>query len=135
MAASLTPTSAPCNLRSRGPGRVRMSGSNEARGDDGPPKGSSVPDICSRKRRGPINSPKADVLSTVGIGSKLNVDVRIVGSTEILVVETPDGRAAGSLTFVGYVEIIRCIVDHGYAYGATILNVSGGVYEVVVERA
>lgn len=51
----------------------------------------------------------------------------------MLVVKDSAGRSAGSLTFLGYLELIDCIRIRGVRYQATILSVSGGVYEVRVE--
>jgi hypothetical protein len=50
-----------------------------------------------------------------------------------LTVTDASGVPAGSLTFVGYLEIIDCIENRGFIYKATITNVSGGSYEVKVE--
>lgn len=50
----------------------------------------------------------------------------------MLVVRSPGGAVAGSLTFNGYLEIIQCI-GRGYNYEAVILGVLGGVYEVKVQ--
>jgi hypothetical protein len=51
----------------------------------------------------------------------------------ILVVKSLAGVPAGSLTFVGYLELIDCIRFRGFSYHATILSIAGGVYEVRVE--
>jgi hypothetical protein len=113
-----------------------MTGSNSSR-DDGPSTGSGAKvggqDPCRKTRRGPINSPKAAVLAPLSVGSVLSVDVVLSGSTPVLVVKTAGGAVAGSLTFVGYLEIIDCITTRGFKYEATIVNISGGVHEVRVE--
>ena len=112
-----------------------MSGSNGSR-DDSPGSGSSVgsgTDPCQKTRRGPINSPKAAVLSKRAVGSVLKVDVQMSGAAPILVVQDSSGAPAGSLTFLGYLEIIDCIQNRGVTYKATIINISGGVYEIRVE--
>lgn len=113
-----------------------MSGSNGSR-DDAPGAGGSVitggSDPCQKTRRGPINSPKVAVLSKLSVGSVLRVDVQMSGATPILVVFDSTGAAAGSLTFIGYLEVIDCIQNRGVSYKATIINVAGGVYEVRVE--
>ena len=83
-------------------------------------------------RRGPINSPKAAVLAAHKVGGRLDVDVDKTGVAPVLVVKSPAGAVAGSLTFNGYLEIIQCI-SSGYSYEAIILSVSGGVFEVRVE--
>jgi hypothetical protein len=113
-----------------------MTGSSGSR-DDSLSSSSAVggqnSDPCLRVRRGPINSPKAAVLSSLPVGSILGVDVGGSGSAPILVVTDSRGAAAGSLTFIGYLEIIDCIQNRGVNYKATIINISGGVYEVRVE--
>jgi len=113
-----------------------MSGSNGTR-DDSPSLGGGHTvggaDPCQKKRRGPINSPKAPVLSRLSVGSVLNVDVHMLGSTPVLVVIDSVGGLAGSLTFIGYLEVIDCIQNRGVTYTATIINIAGGVYEVSVE--
>jgi hypothetical protein len=43
------------------------------------------------------------------------------------------GAAAGSLTFVGYLELVACIENRGFTYQATIVNIAGGAYEVRVD--
>lgn len=54
------------------------------------------------------------------------------GVRPILVV-SKNGNIAGSLTFVGYLDVIDCILNHGYSYRAVIENISGGNYGVRVE--
>ncbi|WP_165828986.1 hypothetical protein [Caulobacter radicis] len=49
-----------------------------------------------------------------------------------MAVKTIAGIAAGSLTFNGYLSIIKCI-DSGAVFVATITNISGGVYQVTVD--
>lgn len=90
-------------------------------------------DVCAQVRRGPINSPKANVLAPMKVGDVLSVEVQSAGSRSTLVVKDPSGQVAGSLTFGGYLQIIDCIVARGFTYHATILNISGGIYEVRVE--
>jgi len=112
-----------------------MSGTNGSR-DDAPGHGGSVgggSDPCQKTRRGPINSPKAVVLSKLSVGSLLKVDVHMSGATPILAVFDNAGTPAGSLTFIGYLEVIDCIQNRGVTYKATIINITGGVYEVRVE--
>jgi hypothetical protein len=113
-----------------------MSGSGGSRDDTLGNGGATISggiDPCQRVRRGPINSPKASVLSRLTVGSTLRVDVEVSGATPILAVFDGSGEAAGSLTFIGYWEIIDCIQNRGVSYEATIINISGGIYEVRVE--
>lgn len=113
-----------------------MSGSGGSRGDSfglgGSPIGGAT-DSCSKTRRGLINSPKAAILSKLVVGSVLEVVVQMRGTTPILAVVDPAGNDAGSLTFVGYLELIDCIQNRGFKYQATIIQISGGAYEVRVE--
>jgi hypothetical protein len=115
-----------------------MSGSDRSR-DDEPSSSSAGPspaggkDPCQQIRRGPINSPKAAILSPLSVGSILGVSVISSGSAPILAVTAAGGAPAGSLTFIGYLEIIDCIRNRGVNYKATIVNIAGGVYEVRVE--
>jgi hypothetical protein len=114
-----------------------MSGSSSSRSDsDGfSGGGGGGSDQCTRSRRGPINSPKSAVLAPLGVGSVLGVEVRRPGSSPILTVTDAAGTSAGSLTFVGYLEIVDCIENRGFTYKATITNASGGSYEVRVDPA
>lgn len=112
-----------------------MSGGGGGGGNDrdDTPTGPDVgPDACRKERRGPINSPKAAVLAGHKVGDTLDVDVDKSGAVPVLVVRSPGGAVAGSLTFNGYLEIIQCI-GRGYNYEAVILSVLGGVYEVKVQ--
>ncbi len=113
-----------------------MSGSNDTR-DDAPGAGGGPVggggDPCQKKRRGPINSPKAPVLSKLSVGAILKVDVQMSGTTPVLAVFDSSGAIAGSLTFIGYLEVIDCIQNRGVTYEATIINITGGVFEVSVE--
>lgn len=112
-----------------------MSGSSSSRSDgDGYTGGEKGPsDPCTRSRRGPINSPKAAILATLRVGSVLGVEVRRPGASPILTVTDASGTAAGSLTFVGYLEIVDCIESRGFTYQATITSIAGGAYEVRVD--
>lgn len=84
-------------------------------------------------RRGPINSPKAAILAPLKVGSVLRVQVQAIGARPVLVVVDANGNVAGSLTFIGYLEIIECIQLRNVSYQAVIVNISSGVYEVRVE--
>ncbi len=85
-------------------------------------------------RRGPINSPKAGVLKPLKVGDTLGVRVNSHGPRPVLeVFDTKTNAVAGSLTFVGYLELIGCIIDRQIGYKAVIINISGGIYEVRVE--
>lgn len=120
-----------------------MSGSGGSRSDafagsatsriGGTSEGESSSDPCSKIRRGPINSPKLTVVSGLTIGSVLDVQVIPVGQTVALVVKDANGQVAGSLTFVGYLELIDCIQTRGFQYRASVISIAGGVYEVRVE--
>ncbi len=116
-----------------------MSGSGGSRGDSpssgggGGGGGGQPADPCLKIRRGPINSPKPAVIAGLKVGSVLVVRVRTVGTSLVLVVEDSSGAVAGSLTFVGYLEIVDCIQNRSINYQAVVINISGGVCEVRVE--
>ena len=116
-----------------------MSGSGGSRGDSpssgggGGGGGGQPADPCLKIRRGPINSPKPAVIAGLKVGSVLSVRVRTVGTSLVLVVEDSNGAVAGSLTFVGYLEIVDCIQNRSINYQAVVINISGGVCEVRVE--
>jgi hypothetical protein len=112
-----------------------MSGSGSSRNDDGASTGGDrgPSDPCTKSRRGPINSPKPAVLAPLRVGSILGVEVRRPGASPILTVTDASGAAAGSLTFVGYLEIVDCIESRSFTYQATITNIAGGIYEVRVD--
>ncbi len=110
-----------------------MSGSGGGRGDgDFGGGGDGQPDPCLTVRQGPINSPNPAILAALTVGSILDVWVDTSGSRPVLVVGV-GGRAAGSLTFRGYLDVIGCITNHGIGYRAVIVRIAGGAYEVRVE--
>lgn len=114
-----------------------MSGSGGDRDDrrsasDNPVGGGEV-DPCRKVRRGPINSPKLPVLGALTVGSVMTVAVQMSGATPVLVVKDGTGNVGGSLTFIGYLDIIDCIQNRAVSYMATIVSISGGIYEVRVE--
>ncbi|WP_018266054.1 hypothetical protein [Methylosinus sp. LW4] len=92
-------------------------------------------DPCLVARSGPINSPKASVLGSLAVGSILEVDIQNAGRAPVLVVKDSSGAVGGSLTFVGYLELIDCIKNKGIKYKATVTHISGGVYSVLVDPA
>ncbi|WP_425106626.1 hypothetical protein [Ancylobacter sp.] len=75
------------------------------------------------------------MLGPVFIGMVLAVDVIPTGSTSTLVVRDAMGRIGGSLTFLGYTQVINCIVQRGVVYTAKVLAITGGVYTVEVAPA
>ena len=89
-------------------------------------------DPCMVTRTGAINSPKANVLGPLAVGSVLSVDVQTSGPAPILVVKDSNGAVGGSLTFVGFLELIDCIMKRGVKYTATITSINDGVYGVSV---
>lgn len=72
-------------------------------------------------------------MAPLSVGSVLQVTVDNSGPAPILVVQDAAGQRAGSLTFIGYLTLIDCILNRGYTYRATIMAINGGVYEVRVE--
>lgn len=71
------------------------------------------------------------MLSGLTPGMTLNVVVDNTGVAPVLAVETLAGQRAGSLTFAGYLQLIACI-GRGYNYEATIMTITGGIYDVRV---
>lgn len=119
-----------------------MSGTDRGRDDwstssigDAIGKNGGNNDPCLRPRSGPINSPKASVLGSLAVGSVLEVDIQITGRVPVLVVKDSSGAVGGSLTFIGYLELIDCIRNKGVKYKATVTHISGGVYSVLVDPA
>lgn len=109
-----------------------MSGGGGSSRDDLSPGIGGGLDACGQSYNAPINSPKPSVLGTVSIGTVLTVDVVPTGTTSTLVVRDAMGRIGGSLTFLGYTQVINCIVQRGVTYTATVLAIAGGVYTVEV---
>jgi hypothetical protein len=97
-------------------------------------QGNGSKDPCAQVRSGPINSPKANVLGALKVGAVLDVAIDQSGPRPVLVVRDSKGNIGGSLTFRGYLDLIECM-NNGYAYTATITNISGGVYTVMVAPA
>ncbi|MBF0130057.1 MAG: hypothetical protein HQL33_08685 [Alphaproteobacteria bacterium] len=95
--------------------------------------GTPATDPCLKVRRGPINSPRAAVLTPLKVGDVLKVRVTPSGTRMVLEVVDAAGNLGGSLTFVGYLEVIDCIISRGFAYQAVLISISGGIYEVRVE--
>lgn len=95
--------------------------------------GGSDPDPCFATRRGPINSPKQAVLSKLAVGAVLDVQLRPMGATFGLAVVDASGADAGSLTFANYFQIVQCMQTRQIQYTATIIRISGGIYEVRVD--
>lgn len=108
-----------------------MSGGNGNREDLSPGIG-NVRNDCGKTYTAPLNSPKAAVLAPLGPGSVLAVEVVNPATNPVLVVKNAAGDIAGSLTFLGFVQVVNCILQQGVDYHATILSVSGGVYTVEV---
>jgi hypothetical protein len=108
-----------------------MTGNKEPRGDIGGTV-SSDPDPCDKKYSGAINSPKQAVLAGSKAGDVLDVSVDQSGTRPILIVQK-NGQTAGSLTFVGYLDVIGCIIDRGRKYKATLTKILNGHHDVRVE--
>ncbi|MGU3420798.1 hypothetical protein [Methylobacterium sp. D54C] len=66
-------------------------------------------------------------------GSPLTVGVQTGGVAPVLVVKDAAGRVAGSLTFIGYLAIIDCILHRNASYTASVTSVAGGFIEVRVD--
>lgn len=66
-------------------------------------------------------------------GDTLLVEVDKTGVAPVLVVKTLAGARAGSLTMSGYLAMIGCI-DRGHNYEATVMTITGAIYDVRVTR-
>lgn len=96
--------------------------------------GDGLPDRCDIAQTAALNSPQPSVVQTLSVGDVLVV---VLGGTQarpILEVRTPAGVVAGSLTHRGHVDIIDCI-DAGNVYEAVVVQRSGGIVTVRVQRA
>ena len=127
-----------------------MSGNNNSRDDtptggggkgggtggSGAGGGGQPPDACSKiYHKVIINSPKAAVLSSVGVNDILQVLVDTSGTRPVLIAANQQGQEAGSLTFNGYLKVIECIQWHQVRYRAVVEKITGALYEVRVEPA
>ena len=108
-----------------------MSGINGDQDEEKGPRITDGPDPCKKKRLGPINSPKATVLSKLSKGAVLDVRFRC-RARRILDAKVNSGSVGGSLRFSAILKY-RLIQNAWAQYKGTITNVSGGVYEVRVE--
>lgn len=106
-------------------------GGGGGRSDLGPAVGGGA-DQCDREYQTPVNSPKPSVLGSMSVGGILDVDVVSVGTHSTLVVRDSSGSVGGSLTFLGFLQVINCIIQQGVIYKAEILSITGGVYTVRV---
>jgi hypothetical protein len=80
-----------------------------------------------------LSSPVPRVLAALKPGDKLNVEIfRLAGGRPLLVARA-DGEIAGSITFAGAGQLIRCLTE-GYRYIAIVLEVDGGDCSVEIRR-
>jgi hypothetical protein len=83
-----------------------------------------------------LNSPVANVVSSLKKGERLTVAVQVSASgVNSLIAKKSSGEIAGSLTPPSLITILNCIQD-GFQYVAIILNEpSGGIVRVRVQAA
>jgi dUTPase len=98
----------------------------------GSTSGGYVPTVpsspCDRINfRANINSPQPSVLSTLQVGSFLDIELQAT-----IIVAKYHGAALGTLTGHSVANLIGCI-QNGYQYHAEVLNISGGNCLVRVE--
>ena len=81
-----------------------------------------------------LNSPQPTIVATLSVGDILEVVLGGTPARPVLEVRTVAGAIAGSLTHRGHVEIIDCIAA-GNVYSATVVQKSGGIVTLQVQRA
>jgi hypothetical protein len=94
--------------------------------------GDSGDDGCDIVERTVLNSPVADVVKVLLVGSILSV-VFVEGPPTRLVALDSDGRTAGAITSPRLVDLIECI-QAGNTYVATVIALDGGRIEVEIRR-
>lgn len=107
-----------------GGGSGGSGGGGSGRGEDDP---------CAISQRAPINSPNPAIVSALAVGEVLNVVLTGTPPRRVLQVRRQGGGTAGSLTHRGHLSLIRCI-DLGNSYQAQVLQITGGVVIVGIER-
>ncbi len=96
---------------------------------DGRPLTPSHPH-CNIVEKTPLNSPKANVVASLKVGSILEVALTSTGKS--LVAKVVGGEAiAGSLTPMSLVDIVDCMA-RGRHYVAVVTQISGGFCEVEI---
>ena len=103
-------------------------------GSGGGGGGDGSPDRCDIVQTVALNSPQAAVVGALNVGDALSVAVGGTPAHPVLEVRTVAGAIAGSLTHRGHVEIIDCI-SKGHSYKATVVQRSGGMVTLQVQRA
>lgn len=68
-----------------------------------------------------LNSPQQDILSTLSIGSILNVSLQVDGS----VIVEHNGIVAGALTGFNIGKLTRCL-DNGFTFYAEVISIDDG---------
>lgn len=105
--------------------------------DDGGPGGEEHPtpvdDPCNIEEATTLNSPQRQVISQLGVGTKLGIQLQM-GPPRRLLAVTADGSVAGSITSPNMGRIIQCLAA-GKAFRATVRSVRGGICAVLVHPA
>lgn len=114
--------------------QLPKSGGSGGGGGGGGGGGDGSPDRCDIVQTAALNSPQPAVVGTLSVGDVLDVVLGGVPGRPVLEVHTVAGAVAGSLTHRGHVDIIDCI-DAGNVYKATVVQKSGGMVTLQVQRA
>lgn len=90
-------------------------------------------DPCNIVERTTLNSPVREVISQLGVGTTLGIQLQM-GPPRRLLAVAGDGKVAGSITSPNSGRIIQCLSE-GRSFRATVRNVRGGICTVLVHPA
>ncbi len=107
-------------------------GSSTAGAGGGGGGGGSSSDPCDIHETAPVNSPQSNVIRTLSVGDRLDIQVTGATSRRALQLVATAG-VAGSLTHRGALAIVNCI-DAGNVYDAEVLTINGGQVTVRISR-
>ena len=112
--------------------------SGPGNGGDGefrkPPSGGATDqNQCNITERANLNSVDASVVSALGVGDSLIVELQ-EGTTPRVLIRVSNGEVAGSITSRKIVTIIECLRS-GFAYAAEVKSISGGLVEIEINPA
>jgi len=93
------------------------SGSSGGRGD--------TPECLTLYQGARLASPKRNVLSTLKVGDKLDLQAQPQDSHYVLYASS-SGNPAGVITHALIAQIIRCIVEGGHTYIAYVITLDDG---------
>lgn len=90
-------------------------------------------DPCNIVENTTLNSPVREVISKLGVGTTLGIQLQL-GPPRRLLAVADDGSVAGSITSPNSGRIIECLAE-GRSFRATVRYVRGGICAVLVHRA